>query len=138
MIEHNCDRIKHTSAESAGLIHRNSETHADRFIVAREQKTWSSLSRFVVAVDGLPRVTSTYMQSETTFGGVPHHFLLGGDNGMLHVHSLAGALILDYETEGASPITALVEKRKRCVPSIAMFKNAPSLLQTSSTVTPSP
>lgn len=98
----------------AGLAQTNSTAHADRFIVAREQKSWHTSSRFVVAVDGLPRVTAAYMQSETTFGGLPHHFLLGGINGMLHVHSLTGRLIFEYETEGASPITAIIEKRHRC------------------------
>ena len=82
--------------------------------MARAQKSWHTSSRFVVAVDGLPRVTAAYIQSETTFGGVPHHFLLGGINGMLHVHSLTGRLILEHETEGASPITAITEKRHRC------------------------
>lgn len=67
-----------------------------------------------MAVDGLPRVTAAYIQSETTFGGLPHHFLLGGINGVLHVHSLTGRLILEHETEGASPITAITEKRHRC------------------------
>jgi hypothetical protein len=82
--------------------------------VAREQRSWRTASKFVVAVDGLPRVTASYIQSETTFGGLPHHFLIGGINGMLHVHSLTGRLILEYETEGASPITAITEKRHRC------------------------
>lgn len=82
--------------------------------MARAQKSWHTSSRFVVAVDGLPRVTAAYIQSETTFGGVPHHFLLGGINGMLHVHSLTGRLILEHETEGASPITVITEKRHRC------------------------
>jgi hypothetical protein len=95
-------------------VERTSAPHADRFIVARERKSWHSSSNFLLAVDGLPRVTAAYIQSETTFGGVPHHFLLGGINGMLHVHSLSGRLILEYETEGASPITAIIEKRHRC------------------------
>lgn len=33
---------------------------------------------------------------------------------MLHVHTLTGRLVTEYETEGASAVTAIVESKRRC------------------------
>jgi hypothetical protein len=84
-----------------------------RYIIARRELDWDALLTFNVAIQGMPEVTALLIPDGVSKHGVPRHFLVGGLNGLLQAFTMSGNLVLEHETDSASPITALAEYRHR-------------------------
>lgn len=82
--------------------------------MARSESTWYTTFNFLVAVDIGSPVSAIHLPQEHPAGGLEKHFFVGDINGKLHIFSMAGRILHEHQTDGASPITAISEGKFRC------------------------
>eukprot|EP00892_Ulva_mutabilis_P010143 jgi/Ulvmu1/7500/UM037_0044.1 len=93
--------------------HSCSPDDPDKYVLARREPSWHTVADFMAAVATTAPVSAIHLPSEHPAGGLPRHFYVGDVNGMLHLFSPAGSILLEHQTEAASPITAIAEGKHR-------------------------
>lgn len=108
--------LTHGFAYCLTLLAGESRTpgHPDRHIVARSEPNWHTIANFVVAVAIDSPVSAIHLPQDQPAGALHKHFFLGDMNGKLHTLSLSGSVLIEHQTDGASPITAISEGKYRC------------------------
>lgn len=82
--------------------------------MARSESTWYTIANFLLAVDIDSPVSAIHLPQQRPAGGLENHFFMGDVNGKLHIFSMAGSILHEHQTDGASPITAISEGKFRC------------------------